>query len=67
MPVLELDDGTLLSQSWAILKFIGHKNGLIPTDPMQIYKGDCVHQLFCMDYKEKDMSILWSAPNEKAQ
>eukprot|EP00047_Mylnosiga_fluctuans_P024486 m.161850 g.161850 ORF g.161850 m.161850 type:complete len:208 (+) comp9870_c0_seq1:206-829(+) len=34
VPVLILPDGTPLSQSGAILRFIGQKAGLIPTDPL---------------------------------
>ena len=35
VPVLELDDGTILSQSWAIMRYLGLKYKLIPTDPLE--------------------------------
>ena len=34
MPVLELDDGTVLAQSFAILNYVGLKYGLKPADAL---------------------------------
>lgn len=33
LPVLELEDGTLISQSNTILRWVGHQAGLTPADP----------------------------------
>ena len=37
VPLLHLEDGTVLSQTKAILNFIGKKYGLMPDDPMLVY------------------------------
>lgn len=35
LPVLTLPDGRVVTQSWAILRFVGGKAGLVPEDPIQ--------------------------------
>ena len=40
MPVLELADGSNLSQQRSLLRFIGKLNGLYPEDPMVAYRVD---------------------------
>ena len=43
-PMLELDDGTRLVQTSAILNYIGTLHGLTPDDPMMRYWGECTVQ-----------------------
>ena len=40
IPCLELEDGTRLGQSMAMLRYIGQKHGLYPSDPMEAYLAD---------------------------
>ena len=40
MPVLELEDGTTLSETSPILQYIGAKYNLLPTDPLVNWQGD---------------------------
>ena len=40
VPCLELEDGTKMGQSNAIIRFLGHKLGYYPSDPMQAYLVD---------------------------
>ena len=46
------------------MRYLGAKHNLIPSDILENYKGDCIHQLFTMDYKEKDMGIFWATPDK---
>ena len=43
-PMLELDDGTRLVQTSAILNYIGTMNGMTPDDPMMRYWGESTGQ-----------------------
>ena len=40
MPVLELNDGTKMGETKAIMRYLGTSYGLYPTDPMQAYMID---------------------------
>ena len=40
VPMLELDDGTKLFQSGPIVRYLGHKYNLMPTDPIANYRGE---------------------------
>eukprot|EP00355_Strombidium_rassoulzadegani_P007889 CAMPEP_0168620034 /NCGR_PEP_ID=MMETSP0449_2-20121227/6919_1 /TAXON_ID=1082188 /ORGANISM="Strombidium rassoulzadegani, Strain ras09" /LENGTH=80 /DNA_ID=CAMNT_0008661007 /DNA_START=30 /DNA_END=269 /DNA_ORIENTATION=- len=43
VPVLELDDGSKMEQTTAIVNFLGQKYGLRPSDPTDVYFGEkCV-------------------------
>ena len=43
-PMLELDDGTRLVQTSAILSYLGSQYGMVPDDAMMRYWGECTVQ-----------------------
>eukprot|EP00730_Choanoeca_flexa_P016142 TRINITY_DN7569_c0_g1_i3.p1 TRINITY_DN7569_c0_g1~~TRINITY_DN7569_c0_g1_i3.p1 ORF type:complete len:177 (+),score=30.47 TRINITY_DN7569_c0_g1_i3:102-632(+) len=45
LPVLQLPSGETLSQSWAILRYVGRQTGLYPKDDMEAYKVDATFNL----------------------
>ena len=40
LPVLELQDGTKLAESEAIIRYLGMQHGYYPKDPMEAYRCD---------------------------
>ena len=40
LPILELEDGTMLSQSAPILNYVGRKYNLVPTDALEQWRGE---------------------------
>ena len=60
MPVLELDDGTQLVQTRAILSYIGAKYNLKPTDAMEDYRGQVAECLYLDDYMAKIVPPLFA-------
>jgi len=50
VPMLELEDGTRLTQSRAIMNYLGATYKLMPEDPMLNYKGEKASHFFMMDY-----------------
>ncbi len=65
--MLELDDGTRLAQSKAILAFIGKKYKLVPEDPVANYKGQVAESLFWDDYFNKIVHKAFWASENRAQ
>ena len=64
MPCLELDDGTFLAQSFAILNYVGLTYGLKPADAMQIYKGESLSHFVVDDYFVKVYAkAAWAPEN----
>ena len=63
MPVLELDDGTCLAQSFAILNYVGLKYGLKPNDALKIHKGESLSHFMIDDYFVKEYAKAAWAPN----
>lgn len=62
VPILTLKDGTVLSQSNAILRFVGRESGLYPEDPFEASKVDEMIDLI------EDIHVwVWHAVNEKGQ
>ena len=49
LPMLELDDGTRLVQSQAILRYVARKYGFEAENPMDMYKGEQMFQHFTED------------------
>ena len=58
IPMLELDDGTCLFQTNAIIQYVGAKYGLVPEDPMQKYKGQMLCDHFWGDFITQVMKIF---------
>jgi glutathione S-transferase len=46
MPILDLSDGSQLSESLAILRYICANNGYIPEDNMDAYWVDCIAEKY---------------------
>ena len=65
IPVLELDDGTRLSQSRAILNYLGSTYKLVSDDIMENYKGEKAANYFMGDYLMKYVVPSMFAPEEK--
>ena len=66
MPVFELDDGTKLVQSGAILRYLGKTYNYIPADPMVEYYGEATFHGFKSDFLDKQLpKILAATPDEK--
>ena len=53
MPLLELDDGTLLSQAHAIMHFLADKHGFSPKTAEEKYKGEHIFFRWMDDYVVK--------------
>ena len=66
VPLLELDDGTKMAQSWAILTFLSSKYGFMPEDPMRRYRGEAAKDHFYQDFWTKDAKwAIWYAAEEE--
>ena len=67
MPVLELDDGTQLSQSAAIYDYIATIHGFQPESPMDKYRGQNLYEAMVIDvmYKSVVKFVFLSKPEEK--
>ena len=68
MPVLDLDDGTSLAQSMAIINYIGatwggNKLGFVPTDPMQNYNGEATVAVITDDFFSKHIMAAFYMPD----
>ena len=50
MPLLELEDGTTLAQSAAIMNYLGDVHKLAPADPMEKYQGQAICEHFWNDF-----------------
>ena len=66
MPILELDDGTQLAQSKAILQWVGRKHNLVPQDAMANYKGQCAEALLWDDCWSNIPKAIWAKENREA-
>ena len=61
VPVLELDDGTRLGQSGAILSYIGSKYNMKPQDPLACHRGESLSDLVWADLVTKSSAKLIAA------
>ena len=46
LPQLELQDGTIMGESMAVLRFLGTKLGYYPSDPMEMYICNCLVEAY---------------------
>ena len=53
VPMLELEDGTRLTQTNAVLHYVGKMYGLIPEDPLAAYRGYKAATYVLDDYQWK--------------
>lgn len=65
MPVLELDDGTRLTQTNAIVRYLGTKYGMAPTDPLLDYHGESMLIAHEMDHWGKEQKKLFATPSDQ--
>ena len=56
--MLELDDGTCLFQTGAIVQYVGAKYGLMPDDPLTRYKGQVICDHFWSDFLQAVMKVF---------
>ena len=50
LPLLELEDGTCMVQTTAIMNYLGTVYKLAPEDPMHQYKGQAICEHFWNDF-----------------
>merc|ERR1712153_81214 len=67
MPILELEDGTMLSQSAPILNYVGRKYNLVPTDAMDLWKGESFVNYTFEDVFMKVGPALFSKDEDRAE
>merc|ERR1712070_1005321 len=69
VPVMELGDGTVLTQTMSMLNYVGEIGNLKPKDPMTVAKGDMVLQRFWGDIIGKMGPIMFGpgTDEEKAE
>ena len=66
MPVLELDDGTQLSQSAAIYDYVATIHGFHPESPMDKYRGQNLYEAVFVDIFAKSIvGMVFCKPEEK--
>ena len=66
MPVLELDDGTQLSQSAAIYDYVATVHGFHPESPMDKYRGQNLYEaVFCDIFAKSIVGMVFCKPEEK--
>ena len=66
MPVLELDDGTQLSQSTAIYEYVAAIHGFHPESPLDKYRGQNLYQAVVIDIFNKSIiAMVYCKPEEK--
>ena len=64
MPALELDDGTVLVQTNAIMEYIGSTYNLKGSSPIETYRGQSVYEYFWSDFFSKSVAPTWFASPE---
>ena len=62
LPMLELEDGTRLSQSVPIYNYISTISGFNPEGPLNVYKGESINEAICVDFFWKLMPSAVFAP-----
>ena len=69
LPMLELDDGTRLVQSQAILRFVARKHGFEAENALDMYKGEQMLQHFTEDIIQRQLMKVFFMPDgeEKAK
>ena len=65
LPMIELDDGTKMTQCDAICRYLATVHGLVPKDPMTEYHGEAALAAFNGDFWGKQGPKLFSNPVEK--
>jgi len=67
VPLLELNDGTCLSQTDAILEYLGTVHNLKGADPLSTYKGARAKEYLCNDFlgNVKLGPIIFSPPGDE--
>ena len=65
MPMLELDDGTQMYQTTAIINYLGEKHGLVPADAMKKYQGQMLCEHFWNDVLQKLMKGIFMPDGEE--
>ena len=63
-PMVELADGTRLTQSNAIVNYFGAKHGLKPTDPMLCFKGERAVEHVWSDFVQKHVMKVYYLPDD---
>ena len=65
--MVELDDGTRLCQTNAILGYLAHLHGFKPEDPLMVYWGESVLTYYEQDFVTKHLYPLFFAADEEAK
>ena len=64
VPALELEDGTVMVQTPAIVQYLGRKFGLYPEDPLEAYNVDVINASIA-DVTEAWVTIIFRTPEDK--
>ena len=65
LPLVEMEDGTKLTQCNAMMRLLATQNGLVPKDPMAEYNGESALIAFESDFWGKQSPKLYANPVEK--
>jgi len=63
VPMLELDDGTQLTQTGAIMRYLASTHGFGYTDPKDIYRSEHLNSLAMDDFFGKFLMPIFTAPD----
>ena len=63
VPMLELEDGTKLSQSTAIINYVATTYGFQPNSPLDVYRGMSIHECVWTDFGATIPPTIFSPPS----
>ena len=67
VPMVELDDGTKLCQTNAILGYLAHLYGFKPEDPFMVYWGEAILTYYEQDFIQKHLYSIYFAADEETK